>query len=400
MPGNSNSKLEEDLSTLKTTVAATQFLVSQLQTAVTTSPSPEATKKAQKDIDVLALAHDAAKLIRAHTTKISLLIISKPFTPTALTTVLRELSSAPLPGIASAVELCDTGTYTKAMRGELQWRVEKVLAEFKTLVAEIPLDGNVLTVDQKNGTAKREGKGSLANTGVVWQACDELMDLQNLGIAGLVVKKAEQYRDTLKDALEELEEWGEETSDDEGEDGNADEADDDEDGIENTAQDEIDDLFGSQRHISADDPAKIRDRLISSVRRLKLIVLMFQAIIKRRFKTLPPLPHPPLPTELEEKSPENPGIIQCLDNVLDMLKQIPDLTDELANAFYELDDKEIDKYMEQCFFKGFGAVEMLIDNWEGQNDEFSTWVSFLWTSKFEFSISVVAELTRFSHIRL
>jgi hypothetical protein len=101
---------------------------------------------------------------------------------------------------------------------------------------------------------------------------------------------------------------------------------------------------------------------------------MYQAVSKRRFKTLPPLPHPELPPELKGKSDGDPGIINCLDEVLDVMKKIPDITDELASAFYELDTKEIDKRMDQCFFTGFAVAELLIKNWEGEKDEFSTWV--------------------------
>jgi hypothetical protein len=101
---------------------------------------------------------------------------------------------------------------------------------------------------------------------------------------------------------------------------------------------------------------------------------MYEAVVKRRFKTLPHLPHPELLPELRAKSQDDPGIASCLDEVLDVMKRIPDITDELASAFYDLDATEIDKRMDQCFFTGFAVAELLIKNWEGQKDEFSTWV--------------------------
>lgn len=230
--------------------------------------------------------------------------------------------------------------------------------EFGTLVKAIPLDGQILSKDAKNGTGKAEGKGSLASTGVVWEACDGVMALKSLGMAGLVIKKAEEYRDLLADALEELHEWGEEASDEDDE----------------GSDEEQDDIFGFQRHIPSEDPEKIRPKLQSSQKRLRLIITMYTAVVKRRFKTLPLLPLPTLPTEL--KSNDDPGIISCLDEVLDVMKKIPDITDELASAFYELDGKEIDRRMDECFFKGFAAAELLLKNWEGEKDEFTIWVSF------------------------
>lgn len=240
--------------------------------------------------------------------------------------------------------------------------------ELGTLVDAIPLDGKTLTEDQKNGTGSTVGKGSLASTGVVWEACDSVIELSKLGIAGLLIKKADQYRDLLKDALEELQEWGEEESDGEEEGGFSD--DEDADGVDTSAQDAVDNIFGSQRHISSEDPEKIRPRLESAQKRLKLVVLMYQAVVKRRFKTLPQLPH----TETKEKPNDDPKIIDCLDEVLDVFKKIPDITDELASAFYELDVAEIDKRMDECFFAGFAASELLVKNWKGEDDEFTAWV--------------------------
>jgi hypothetical protein len=360
MDGTS-SKEEQDLDALKSTVSSASTLISQLQ-----STAPAAQSKSQNDVNALDLAHDAASLIRAHTTKLSLLIINKPFTSTAISTVLRELVAGPLPGLASSIELCTADRYTKTMSGELQYRAKRVFLDLRTLIQAIPLDGKILSDDAKNGTGAEKGNGSLAVTGTVWEACDGVIELKKLGMAGLVIQKAEGYRDLLKDALEELQEWAEEESDEED--------DDVADGEEDAVQAEVDNIFGSPRHIPSNDPESIRPRLESSMKRLRLLILMYQAVTKRRFKTLPPLPHPELPPELKGKSDGDPGIINCLDEVLDVMKKIPDITDELASAFYELDTKEIDKRMDQCFFTGFAVAELLIKNWEGEKDEFSTWV--------------------------
>ena len=360
--GSMAAMKEEHLTALKSTIETTSTLLVQLQTATSATESTSASKT--KGVNALDLAHDTVSLIKAHSTKISLLIINKPFTATAIITVLRELAAGPLPGLASAVQLCTPAKYTKTMSEELQWRAKKVFIEFGTLVKAIPLDGQILSEDAKNGTGKVDTKGSLASTGLVWEACDSVAVLKRLSVAGLVVKKAEEYRDLLKDALEELQEWGDEESDEEESDGEDD---------KDEAQAAVDGIFGSQRHIPSEDPEKLRPRLESSQKRLRLVITMYTAVIKRRFKTLPHLQLRQLPPELEGKSKEDPGIATCLDAVLDLMKKIPDITDELAHAFYELDGAEIDKRMYECFSKGFAATELLLKNWEGQEDGFTTW---------------------------
>ncbi|KAB8302288.1 hypothetical protein EYC80_005726 [Monilinia laxa] len=368
------NKADHDLAILKSTVETTKNLIQQLQAfAKAPEDSKEGSSSEEKpkhaDINAIDLAHDSASLIKAHSTKLSLLIINKPFTASAITKILREIVAGPLPGLASAVEICNAAKYTKAMSEELQWRVKKVLTELSTLVSAIPLDGKILSDDKKNGTGKSNGKGSLASTGIVWDACDSVMGLKPLGVAGLAVKRAEEYRDLVKDALEELQAWAEEESDDEDDEENSG----DEDDEKKDPQDIVDDLFGSQPHIPKDDPEKIREKLESSTKRLRLIILMYQAVVKRRFKTLPYLPHPELPAQLKEKSSEDPGIVECLDEVLVRMKKITDLTDDLASAFYELDSATIDKLMDETWFTGFATIELLIKNWEGEKDDFTTW---------------------------
>lgn len=336
-------------------------LITQLLAAVTVETPPKENNKSS-EVNAIALANDAATLMKAHSTKLSLLIINAPFTPTAISTVLREVSSGPLPALATSVELCDSMIYTNAMRLELQWRVKRVLEGFLALVGDIPLDGDVLNKERKNETMAGMGKASLASTGRLWEACDRVMELKKIGIGGLMIRKAEQYRDTVKDALKELQEWSEETSDDE-------EQGDDlhEEAIENEncnlSQDAIDSMFQDQRHIPANDVNKVRERLECTCRRLRLITLLYQAIVKRRLRTLPVLSPTSAPSD----------IISRLDTLIPLLSHIPDSVDELASAFYSLDDHGINTQMAECFSKASAAAELLDTSWEGNKDEFSAW---------------------------
>lgn len=332
----------------------------------------------EKQIDCLALARDSAALVKAHSTKISLFIITEPFTPSAISTVLRQLIQGPVPALVSAVQQCHADLYTKHMRRDLAWRCARVLKELRDLIQKIPKDGKILPQDKKNGTsgAKAE-KGSITATGVLWGLCDEVVNFANLGVVGHLVHRAEHFRDTLKDVMEELKDWSEEQDEDDGEDDD-DGADDahDEGEVTDLANDMnnthistqamLDDFMNSQASIPRDDPDKIRVRLESTLRRLRLTVLLYQALIKRRLKTLPKMP---LASETDSV------VVSRLDEVMPLLRTVTDRFNGLAVAFYELDSAEINRLMDQCFFDAFAVSELLAKPWDGQKDEFTDWVA-------------------------
>ncbi|KAI0836446.1 hypothetical protein F5Y06DRAFT_273483 [Hypoxylon sp. FL0890] len=373
-----SSTAGDALQGLKALLKSSTDLISQLESflhsiavnkASEATAPPSSSSSTTESIDPLSLAHDSATLIKAHTTKLSLLIINEPFTPSAISKVLRELVAGPIPALASAVQICDANKYTVVARQDLAWRCYRVLKELKSLVEIIPSNGKVLPNAQKNGT--KGDKGSMAATGVIWAACDDVILLKKIGFAGLLVKKAEEYRDTLKDILEELKEYSEEVDEDEDDDDSGDtgqaqgnEINNVADQMQNThisTQEMLDDLM-NPRHIPRDDPDKIRERLESCLKRLRLTTLLYTAIIKRRLKTIPRLP---IAAEIP--------VAQHLDEVFPLLKRLPHRFGEVACAFYELDRDAIDRAMDSCFFDAFAASEMLMKPWEGKRDEFTDW---------------------------
>lgn len=392
-PTAGNDPLGEMAMLASTTIA----LVSQLETAVSkrgfNSNTAGDLPASDQATDALAVARDSATLIKAHATKISLFIINKPFTPTAITKVLRELVSGPVPALASAAQLCDPKRYTQAVSGDLAWRCGRVLRELKELIQRIPTDGEVLSDAKKNSSfGVGAGKGSVATTGVLWAACDDVITLSNLGVVGYLSRKVEQFRDTLKDIMEELKEWSEEVSDEEDGDTDGDSQHEDAEDIAYTSGDDVngpehhgaernqtnatttgdrtaatqqmlDDLMNSHTHIPRDDPERIRPRLDSCLRRLRLTILLYQAALKRRFKILPAVT-PPATTS---------DTILRVDEIVALLKSLPERFGSIALAFYELDGEEIDALMEKCFLEAFAASELLVKPWSGDKDEFTDW---------------------------
>lgn len=388
MASKNQKELEELSSLIDSAVTLIQSLEVSLKDVVDSNSDsgPSADKWAAsrspeddpKSLDCLALARDSATLVKAHATKISLFIITEPFTPSAILTVLRQLIQEPIPAIASAVQLCHADSYTKLIRRDLAWRCGRVLKETRELIQKIPKDGKVLPQEKRDGpSSAKGGKGSIMATGVLWNVCDEVINFANLGVVGHLVHRAEHFRDTLKDVMEELKEWSEEQGEEGDDDDDSDDADESHDqdvqdladGVNNThisTQAMIDDLMNSNTVIPRDDPDKIRDRLDSTLRRLRLTVLLFQALIKRRLKTLPKLP-------LDSK--DDSVVVSRLDEVLPLLRKMADRFNSLAVAFYDLDSAEITKLMDQCFFDAFAVSELLAKPWAGQKDEFTDWVS-------------------------
>ena len=57
------------------------------------------------------------------------------------------------------------------------------------------------------GSSGPISRDSLASTGIVWECCDSIMALQRIGLHGLLVEKAREYREQLEDAIEELKDF-------------------------------------------------------------------------------------------------------------------------------------------------------------------------------------------------
>lgn len=345
-------------------------------TAPTADDSPDSgpSSTSSTPIDAIALARDSASLVRAHSTKLSLLIVNEPFSSNAVISVVRDLASGPIPGLASSLEQCQPARYTAVFRKELAWRCRSVFVELAQLLQKVPLNGQALSgADEGFGP---DGKGSIALTGVLWSACDDVAKLCNMGVAGFLAHKVQEWRDTLKDVMEELKEWGDQEPDDDDDANDDPDHHDDVDALADnlqhshisSTQDLLDDFMATDNAIPKDDPDDIRPRLESSLRRLRLVTILYQAIVKRRINKVPSLPAAP------DADGPTAIVAKRLDEVSGVLRALPDRFGDLACAFYELDPYEIDEIMGQCFLDAFAAAQLLGPAWDGGRDEFSDWV--------------------------
>lgn len=329
---------------------STRHLIDQFLSALShPAPLPNTIANLPNPLHVL---RDAAKLLKAQTTKISLLLLNKPYTPSAVAKVLRDITTTCLPAMMSAVEICEPHIWGGLLHKEVQSRVAFVMREMQVCVQDI-LDIAAEARDGKKDAAN--GRDRLTSTGVVWQACDAVMELESLGLGGVAVEKAEEYRDTIKDALEELKEWSEDEEDDE---------DEDKDGTSSGDEDDahsIEDLFTAANKMPKDKP-ELRAVLDDALDKLKKIGFLFTALIKRRLKTF---------------NPTVAGIqanVKALDKLFVSLRRLPPRIDELASAFYDLDEVQARKILTTCIQDCRNAITCVKKNWnDGKEDEFSAW---------------------------
>lgn len=370
----------QELNALVSSVAS---LLTQLEATLTglskqrpsTTPRPS---NSSSDVDSLQLAHDAASLIRSHTTKLSLLIITEPFTPSAICKVLGELVSKPIPALAAAAETCDPSRYTSEFSQALITKCQAALRDLRTFVLKTPDDGKVLPAEAQEASTDGSGKGMMPMTGIVWADCDAIVRFCNAGVPGYYIQKVEETRLTLKDIMEELKEWSEEEEDDEDDfAGEAERADFDSavdvnDGGANSpgnmnqpgaAQAVLDSMMSSARTIPTDDTDDIRGKLDLCLRRLRLSTILCQAVTKRRLKAAPAFPA------------EDAAVVRTLEGAVAGLKKLPDQFEDVAMAFYDLDVEGIEAGLKVCADGAVEVVKMLEKSWGGEGDEFTEWAA-------------------------
>lgn len=378
-PAASDASIQE----LNALVASVASLLTQLEATLTglskqrpsTTPRPS---NSSSDVDSLKLAHDAASLIRSHTTKLSLLIITEPFTPSAICTVLRELVSKPIPALAAAAETCDPSRFTSEFSQALITRCQAALRDLRTFVLKTPSDGKVLPAEAQEASTDGSGKGMMPMTGIVWADCDAIVRFCNAGVPGYYIQKVEETRLTLKDIMEELKEWSEEEEEEDDEDdfaGDAGRADFDsavdvnDSGASSpgdmnqpgAAQAALDNMMSSARAIPRDDTDDIRGKLDLCLRRLRLSTILCQAVTKRRLRAAPAFPA------------EDAAVVRTLEGAIAGLKKLPDQFEDVAMAFYDLDVEGIEAGLKVCADGAVEVAKMLEKSWGGEGDEFTEW---------------------------
>ncbi|CAG8386507.1 unnamed protein product [Penicillium salamii] len=332
---------------LSTTFTTTLSLIEQFQKALTTPPTESADAKDANNIEPLPLLGASATALRAHVTKLSLLSITSPFTHSAIGTVLRELNESVLPSLVTAALLLTPAQYTKAFQSEVLGLVKGVLTELLSLVREVQrVDAK--KEDEKSAKSdlsKAEKDVVTRATGRVWDACDVVTDVSSKGVVGFVMRRVEQWRDLVRDAVEEIEEWDPEDDDDEF----------------------MDELLGDEKEEESDDEeenAALLEHKKVTLRFLKPVAQVYPAVINNRLKNVG---EAPLASE---------GGIKKLEALMVNLQAIPDHVDEAAGGLYEADFERSAGYLQKTRKCAAAAVDLVMAPWgaaDAPADKFATW---------------------------
>lgn len=226
------------------------------------------------------------------------------------------------------------------------------------------------------GPTESEKQDVLATTGVVWEACDALLKACEDGVVGLVVKRVEEWRGTLLDAVEELKEWGEDVEDEE-EENKVEDSDEEDRGFGDE-----DDIFGAANKLGKGDK-ELKELLDTSVKKLKMVCMLYQALIKRRLKTFPKTSTVAATTN-GDASGSTSDSLSKLDELMGQLKGIPETVDDLASTFYDLDGDEAKQTLDKCCKEAKTAAQLVKQSWAGKDDEFTAW-SDKWVGALEAS---------------
>ncbi|KAL4734965.1 hypothetical protein BDV11DRAFT_43993 [Aspergillus similis] len=353
---------------LQVAIKTTLALIEQFQFSLsTTQPdSGPATSEENQNLDPLPLLSASSTALKSHVTKLSLLAINSPFTPSAVATTLSALNESVLPSLVTAALLITPESHTRAFQSEIRVLTSTALKELSLLVKEVQVIAEEKADKKSLEQAERDAITAVA--GRVWDACDVLVDVAAKGVVGFVVRRAQEYRDLVRDAVEEIEEWDPDEEGDEFFDKLLDDGDKYEAGSDGEEDEECDDEESS---------AALHARKKIALRILKPIAQIYPALIANRLKRVP--------------VPLTPSNIGILESVLKSLQQVPDHIDEVAGALYEADLDKYTRQLRKTKESAFNAIELVVLPWdlkqtandqENQGDKFTAW-SKTWTKVVE-----------------
>lgn len=343
---------------LVTVLATSLALITQFQDTLSPSNIAQSTQKPVKDAKALPLLSASSSALKAQVTKLSLLAITTPFTHSAVTGILRACNDSVLPSLLTATLLVNPAEYTKTFHSETLILVKTLFTDFSTLVNLVKDLSEKKDQAKKADPKKKEEDLSKAEkdaitlaTGRVWDTCDSVVSLSNNGVVGFITHRVEQWRDLVRDAVEELENWDPEEDDDFFDDIMGDEKDDDE-------------HAGSDEDSDKDkDVAAMQEQKKTTLRFLKPIAQIYPAIITHRLKSAKDAPL------------SSVANVARLEKLIVNLQNIPDQVDEVAGALYEEDVDRSVEFLQKTHEHASQAVESVTAPWKEElsEDKFTVW---------------------------
>ncbi|PWY77972.1 hypothetical protein BO83DRAFT_376941 [Aspergillus eucalypticola CBS 122712] len=346
---------------LQSTLTTSVTLLEQFQGALASSSSDISSSTDLSAKDALPLLSAASTTLKSQATKLSLLTITSPFTPSAATSVINALNESVLPSLVAAALLVTPAHHTKAFQSEVHALTQTALKETTVLLQEVQTVANKAEDAQKKegGLSQSEKDAVTVAAGRLWDSCDVLIDIAAKGVVGFVVRRVEEWRDLVRDAVQEIEEWD---PDEEGDDFFDDLLSDDGKG----KGDEDDEEDEEEEDEDEEDTAALHEQKKSALRILKPVSQIYPTITANRLK----------------KSSDSPSLVGKLEALMKYLQQIPGHIDEVAGALYEANTEKSLEYIRKtkdCAVKAVDLASLPLEMTDSadapqeKEDKFTTW---------------------------
>ncbi|ODQ83107.1 hypothetical protein BABINDRAFT_159565 [Babjeviella inositovora NRRL Y-12698] len=236
------------------------------QTAIS-NPAAIAEIKAAQVPDPIAELVKLSKIMHALATKTGIVFKPGPVPVNAAYKQVREASEKIVLYVTLVAQL-DAATYSDIFVKEAVHRVKQVLHSNEKLV--VHLEGmDLAAAPSREVSAEEEAQDvRLITVGLIWAACDAVVELCEKGKKGLLNVKIKESSSMLVDAVQELEEWIE----------NPDDFDDEDPFGLDLSDDEA--LVESDGSVSEEDLSELLAFAKTWVQKLKLIKLLFSSVHK------------------------------------------------------------------------------------------------------------------------
>ncbi|PWY69838.1 hypothetical protein BO94DRAFT_477482 [Aspergillus sclerotioniger CBS 115572] len=337
---------------LQTTLTTSLTLLEQFQGAMS-SPIGDVTSAELSGKDALPLLSASATTLKSQATKLSLVAITSPFTPSAVTTVLSAVNESVLPSLITAALLVTPADHTKAFQTEVNVLVQTTLKETAALLQDVQIIAKKNEAQKQAGDLSQSEKDAVTvAAGRLWESCDALIDIATKGVVGFVVRRVEEWRDLVRDAVQEIEEWD---PDEEGDEFFDELLSDDGKAGDDSEEDEED-----------EDTAAVHAQKKSALRILKPVLQIYPAIIANRLK----------------RTSNASAAIGKLEFLMKELQQIPGHVDEIAGALYEANLEGSVQYLRKTKDCAVKAVDLVTLSWDvtgsagaqqDKEDRFTAW---------------------------
>jgi hypothetical protein len=345
-----------------------RVLTSHLEKAITAQDvSTSKATETPTNTNPLSGLRDAVSVYKAQTTKLGLLLVNKPLTPSAIYTILDDLEKRVFPALCgSASYICTKkNVFGGLFVADLVCTVQEVLGTVNPLTETIE---HVIT-----NFGKSDKNHVMLVVGKAYSACDALVALADKGVPGVLMKKVKEWTALMEDALEELRDWSEDMDDDACEDGDSG---DDDVASEEERKETLDELMagmniGDSKRLPGHRKDLI-DLLTESLRRVDLVIKLCNAMSKRRVKKYS-FQSPPFGSE--EIESEKAKEMTTLNGLILNVEQLQSDVDELAGAFYELNANLVRHFLTKISGEAEDVARNVSLNWDRQEDDFTTWTN-------------------------